>query len=117
MFAPSLGWRARPRPLKGKNEYLVLALRKKFPAKAVVGFIIWAFRRLKNPRCREMSARGYALHSICPNFLFSFFVKFTPGVATSIRPYTLKTHVKIRYSVGDLLVIRIIRTVRDSVLI
>ena len=29
-----------------------------------------AFRRLKNPRCREMSVRGYALHSVCP--LISF---------------------------------------------
>ena len=28
-------------------------------AQAVVGSIVWAFRRLKKPRCREMSARGY----------------------------------------------------------
>ena len=35
---------------------------------AVVGSIVWTFRRLKKPRCREMSARGYALHSVCPKF-------------------------------------------------
>ena len=26
----------------------------------------------KKPRCREMSGRGYALHSVCPQFSFSF---------------------------------------------
>ena len=36
----------------------------------VVGSIVWGFRRLKNPSCREISARGYALHSVCPNFRF-----------------------------------------------
>ena len=33
---------------------------------AIVGSIVWAFRRLKKPRCREMSARGFTLHSVCP---------------------------------------------------
>ena len=37
---------------------------------AVVGSIVWAFRRLKKPKCREMSARGYALHSVCPQLSF-----------------------------------------------
>ena len=37
---------------------------------AIVGSIIWAFRRQKKPRCREMSTRGYALHSECPKFSF-----------------------------------------------
>ena len=38
---------------------------------ADVGSVAWAFRRLKMPCCREMSARGYALHIACaPNFLF-----------------------------------------------
>ena len=31
---------------------------------------VWAFHRLKKPRCREMSARGYALHSVCPQLSF-----------------------------------------------
>ena len=34
--------------------------------------IVWAFRRLKKPRSREMSARGYALHSVCHQLSFSF---------------------------------------------
>ena len=38
--------------------------------RTVVGSIVWEFRRLKNPRCREMSARGYALHSVCPQLSY-----------------------------------------------
>ena len=66
--------RARPTPLKCKNEYLVLPLREETAVQAVVGTIVWAFRRLKKPRCRNMSARGYALHSVCPqiSFLYEF---------------------------------------------
>ena len=41
----------------------------KIAAKTVVGFIVWMVRRLKKPRSREMSARGYALHSVCTQFL------------------------------------------------
>ena len=40
---------------------------------AVVDCIDWAFRRLKKRRSREMSARGYELHSVCPQFSFFFF--------------------------------------------
>ena len=36
---------------------------------AVVSSIVWAFRRLKKPMCREISARGYALY-VCPPFSF-----------------------------------------------
>ena len=32
---------------------------------AVVGSTVWVFCRLKKPRSREMSTRGYALHSVC----------------------------------------------------
>ena len=56
--------RTRPTPLKCKNEYLVLALGEETAVKELVGCIVWEFRRLKNPRCRDMSARGYALHSV-----------------------------------------------------
>ena len=59
-------------PLKCKNEYPVLPLGEETAVQAVVGSIIWAFRRLKKPRCREMSASGYALHSVCPQISFSF---------------------------------------------
>ena len=38
---------------------------------SVVGSIVWAFRRLKKPSCREMSSRSYALHSVHPTFLSS----------------------------------------------
>ena len=31
-----------------------------------------AFRRLKKPGSRDMSARGYAIHSVCPQFSFLF---------------------------------------------
>ena len=71
--SPLFAERARPTPLKCTNEYLVLPLGEETAVQAVVGSVVWAFRRLKKPRCREMSARGYALHSVCPNFLF--FVK------------------------------------------
>ena len=43
---------------------MVLALEEETAAQAVVGFIVWAFRRLKKPRSREMSARGYVLYSV-----------------------------------------------------
>ena len=57
----------RPSPLNCKNEYLILALGKET---AVVGSIVWAFRRLNKPRSREVSARDYALHSVRPHRLF-----------------------------------------------
>ena len=59
-------------PLKCKNEYLVLALREETAVQAVGNSIVWAFRRLKKPRYREMSARGYALHNVCPQLSFSY---------------------------------------------
>ena len=37
---------------------------------AVFGPIVWAFRRHKKPRYRKISARGYALHSVCPQHPF-----------------------------------------------
>ena len=36
----------------------------------VVASIVWAFRGLKKPRSREMSARSDALHSVCPQLFF-----------------------------------------------
>ena len=56
-FNPSSDWRARPSPLRCKNEYMVFTLRNGTAAQVVVGSIVWAFRRFKKPRCR-----GYALH-------------------------------------------------------
>ena len=49
---------------------MVLALEEKTAVQTVVGSIVWAFRRLKKPRSREMSARGYALHSVCSQLSF-----------------------------------------------
>ena len=49
---------------------LLVALREKTAVQAVVGSIVWALRRLKKPSSREMSARGYALHSVCPQLSF-----------------------------------------------
>ena len=34
----------------------------------VVGSIVWAFRRLEKPRCREMSARGARFMACAPDF-------------------------------------------------
>ena len=55
--SPLFAHRAHPSPLNCKNEYL-----------AVVGSIVWAFCRFKKPRCREMSARSSALHSVRSQF-------------------------------------------------
>ena len=66
--------KARLTPLKCKNEYLVLTLGEETAVQAVVGSIVWAFRRLKKPRCREMSARGYALYSVCPQLSLPTFL-------------------------------------------
>ena len=54
-------------------EYLVLQLGEETAVQSVVGSIVWAFLRLKKPRSREMSARGYALHRICPQISFFSF--------------------------------------------
>ena len=59
-------------PLKCKNEYPVLPLGEETAVQTVVGSIVWVFRRLKKPSSREMSARGYALHSVCPQLSFFF---------------------------------------------
>ena len=60
--------------------YLVLTLGKEAAAQAVVGCIVWAFRRPKKPRSREMSVRGYALHRVCPQLSsFSFHISASNG--------------------------------------
>ena len=60
-FAGSAHW-AEPSPLKCKNKYSVLALREETTVQALIGSFVSEFRRLKKPRSREMSARGYVLH-------------------------------------------------------
>ena len=62
--SPLFDNRARPTPLKCKNEYLVLELGEETVAQAVVGSSVLAFRRLEKPRRRKMSGRGYALQSL-----------------------------------------------------
>ena len=74
-LSPLFAHRARPTPLNCKNEYLVLALGEETAAQAVVGSIVWAFRRLKKPISREMSARRYALHSVRPQLSFFSYCK------------------------------------------
>ena len=86
--SPLFANRARPAPLKCENEYLVLPLGEETAVQAVVGSIVWAFRRLKKPRSREMSARGYALHSVCPRLSFflqlsTFLFPFPPTFLSS----------------------------------
>ena len=60
----------RPCLLKCKNQYLVLALVEETAVQALFGSIVWAFRRLKKSRSRDMSARNYAFHSVCPQLSF-----------------------------------------------
>ena len=44
-----------------------------FRLQAVVGSIVWAFRRLRKPRSWKMSSCSYVLHSVCPQLsLFLF---------------------------------------------
>ena len=55
---------------------------------AVVGSIVWAFRRVKKPRYREMSARGYALHSVYPQRSFlsiHLFANFYTIISQRVR--------------------------------
>ena len=59
---------ARPTPLKGENEYVVLALREETAVQAAVGSIVWALRHLGS---KSQSVGRYALHSVRPNFPFS----------------------------------------------
>ena len=48
--SPLFAHRARPTPLKCKNEYMVLPLGEETAVQGVVGSVVWAFRRLKKPR-------------------------------------------------------------------
>ena len=48
---------------------------------AVVGSIVCVFRKFKKPRFWEMSARGYALHSVCP---WTAFLLFHGGRVTKV---------------------------------
>ena len=60
-------------------------------ALAVVGSIVWAFRRLKKLKSREMSARGYALYSI---YLLSFFSRWATCSKMAVSELTGKLSVK-----------------------
>ena len=48
----------------------MLALEEETAVQTIVGSIVWASRRLEKPMCREMSARGYPLHSVCAQLSF-----------------------------------------------
>ena len=50
----------------------MLPLGEETAVHAVVGSIVWAFRRLQKLTSREMSARGYALYSVCPQLSFLY---------------------------------------------
>ena len=67
---------------------------------AVVGSIVCAFRRLKKPKCREMNARGYALHSVCPQL--PFFPHTPKGVKRYNRRFSeLRGHKRCQAHVGE----------------
>ena len=48
-----------------RNMLHEFSLKTNCIAQGVIGSIVWAFCTLKKPRIGEMSARGYALHSVC----------------------------------------------------
>ena len=52
----------------------MLALGEGTAGQAVVDSTVWAFRRLKKPRSRDMSARSYAVPSVYPQLSFLFFM-------------------------------------------
>ena len=56
-------------------EYLEFAQGTDTAAHAVVGSIVWAFRRLKKLRNRKMRARSYAFHSVFPQLSFFHITK------------------------------------------
>ena len=67
---------------------------------SVVGSIVWAIRRLKNPRFREMSARGYALRSVCLQPFFSF---IADSYETFLYRIMIIRHIIVyQYSTGNL---------------
>ena len=57
-----LVWRGKHVLADFKNRGLVGFI---LSTQTAVGSIVWAFRGLKNPSRREMSARSYALHNVC----------------------------------------------------
>ena len=67
--SPLSAHRARPSPLNYKKRVLG-SLGEETAVQAVVGSIVCAFRRIKKPKSREMSARGYAIHSVCTQLSF-----------------------------------------------
>ena len=75
---------------------MALALGEETAVQAVVGSVVWAFRRLKKPRYREMSAHSYALYSVCPQLSFFLFSKlFLLRYATINFPHSIvKIHGK-----------------------
>ena len=72
-FSSSIG-RPPPTPLNCKNEYPVLALLEETAVQAVVGFYHLGILEAQETRRPEMSARGYALHSVCPQLSFLFYL-------------------------------------------
>ena len=66
----------------------------------VVGFIVWAFRRLKNPRSREMSARGYALHSVRPQLLSYSTRRLTTPIGLALGADSLRVFVLVTQWTG-----------------
>ena len=93
--SPLFAHRAHPTPLKCKNEYPVLPLGEETALQAVVGSIVWASRRLEKSRCRKMSARGYALHSVWPQLSFSLIHQYVASALNEL------THLMFRLTKND----------------
>ena len=82
--------RVRCNPLNCRKLVPGACTREGIAAQAVVGSIVWVFRRLKKPRSREMSARAYALHSVCTQR--SFFISRTRTLMALAYTITLIRH-------------------------
>ena len=76
---------------------------------AVVGSIVWALRRLKKPRSREMSARGYALHSVRPQLYFSNFQYAEAGLKYTVTSF------KDKRLADSKLIAELVNTIRANV--
>ena len=69
--SPLFAHRARPTPLRCKNVYLVLPLGEETADQAVVGSIVWAFRRVKKAKVSgDERPRLRASQRLPPTFLF-----------------------------------------------
>ena len=78
--------------------------REETEVQAVVGCIVWPFRKLKKPRSWERSASSHALHSVCTQIfgclLLSFVYRFVSDLIqycnTQLLSYRLRSSAVVK---------------------